>query len=903
MVVQAFLVGVAIRYKRGSRGPRNIPAMVVVFWLLVGLALVAGLRHYILELDWQGAFLIALKQAVNDILNALIAALALHYLPLRRWAGLTVHSEQQSFVELQTNLFAAFAFMPALVVITLLSRAEVISLDATVKSRLGIRSTAISLNLNRWIDEHLEISQALASQAAQRKNLSSTELHRDLRYFSNASPSIAAVRIVDASGQVVQSSDMPFGAKGADLSSREWFQRLRSDRKPVVALIPKGLVLPEPLVVFVAPVLGGEGENDSLRGGVVLTYKVSSFRQMFAAEVMEDEMRATLVDSHDGVIVSSDSSILPGKEFTKQRGGMVVERMGEVYRWQPEGVKSNLQAWAASSYARQVPIGNSGWSLILEVPLKSYSVVLQKNILNGFITIFLLALGAFLIGRVVGRRIVKPLHELSMETTRLAKSVSRDDHSNLHYYGLSEVDSLVDNFRDMGVSLRKSYRELMEIRSDLELRVQARTADLTHQTEELQRAKDEAESSSRAKSDFLSSMSHEMRTPMNAILGFSQYLEIEDLSEAHKNSVREIYKAGVHLLALIDQVLDLAKIESGSFDLSLEPIEVRSVVDECLTLVEPLADKRAIHIDYSGWDGAAVRADRVRLKQALLNLISNAIKYNREGGSVRLSVVARNAGYLQILVRDTGVGIDAEKLTGLFQAFNRLGAENSAIEGTGIGLTITRRIVEMMGGTVDVESEVGLGSTFWIELPQEAIAVRSERPAQVGAGDVLKPSDGGAQHTVLYIEDNPTNLRLVTQILGRRKHIHLLTAHTPQLGIELALTRRPELILLDINMPGMDGYQVLKRFQAEEKLRSIPVVAITANAMPRDIERGMEAGFTDYLTKPINMARFDAVLDQLLSGDALSKYDVLNPSGVDSEPPNKKVSTFVKTDGSNWETF
>jgi CheY-like chemotaxis protein/anti-sigma regulatory factor (Ser/Thr protein kinase) len=265
-----------------------------------------------------------------------------------------------------------------------------------------------------------------------------------------------------------------------------------------------------------------------------------------------------------------------------------------------------------------------------------------------------------------------------------------------------------------------------------------------------------------------------------------------------------------------------------------------------------------------------VRADRTRLKQVLLNLLSNAIKYNREGGSVRLEVLPQNAERLHIRVTDSGPGIPAERLAELFEPFNRLDAENSAIEGTGIGLTITRRIVEMMGGTVEVESEVGVGSTFWIELPLESAPEFDDAHHPPGTTTHSVPAlrMDEAQHLVLYIEDNPSNLRLVAQILGRRPHIHLITAHTPGLGIELALARQPELILLDINMPDMDGYQVLEILKADAATKSIPVIAVTANAMPRDIERGKAAGFADYLTKPLDVKQFHQVIGRSLGVDA-----------------------------------
>ncbi len=383
---------------------------------------------------------------------------------------------------------------------------------------------------------------------------------------------------------------------------------------------------------------------------------------------------------------------------------------------------------------------------------------------------------------------------------------------------------------------------------------------------ELVAAREAADRANQAKSDFLSSMSHELRTPMNAIIGFAQMLEYDsEMTTDQHDNVHEILKAGRHLLDLINEVLDLAKIESGRIELSMEGVDLTALGEDCQQLIQPIADKAGIRLEIELSADSVVFADRVRLKQVLLNLLSNAIKYNRPGGSVRFTATAATAatsGHLRLAVTDTGPGIAPERIGDLFQPFNRLGAEASEVEGTGIGLTITRRLVDMMGGEMGVESEVGVGSTFWLEL---AVG----QTANVGAGKTAAESiniNASAQREakVLAIDDNPANLKLIAQVMGMREHVHLISAHTPELGIELALAHRPDLILLDINMPGMDGYQVLKVFQASAELRHIPVVAITANAMPRDIERGKVAGFTDYLTKPLDIGHFLQVADALL---------------------------------------
>jgi PAS domain S-box-containing protein len=402
----------------------------------------------------------------------------------------------------------------------------------------------------------------------------------------------------------------------------------------------------------------------------------------------------------------------------------------------------------------------------------------------------------------------------------------------------------------------------------LEKRVAERTEDLRRQGEDLIAAKEDAERASNAKSQFLSSMSHELRTPLNAILGFSQVLEMDTrLSKDQLESISEIHYAGRHLLDLINEVLDLARIESGKTDLSLEGLDLRLVVMECLALAAPMATKYGVGLPASDPDAPPiyVRADRTRLRQIVLNLISNAVKYNRKGGTVGIECSTTPDGQIRLSVRDTGRGIANERFAELFEPFNRLGAESSDVEGTGIGLTIVKRLVEMMSGSIGVESEPGQGSTFWIDLPPDKPDPAKE--SQAGAtnpGATTRHTPAGSQRTVLYIEDNKANLLLVESILARRPNYTLIGALLPEQGIELAHQRRPDLILLDINLPGMSGYDVLQKLGSSENTRDIPVIAVTADAMSRDVKRGKESGFKDYLKKPINVAGFLDVVDHWL---------------------------------------
>ena len=384
----------------------------------------------------------------------------------------------------------------------------------------------------------------------------------------------------------------------------------------------------------------------------------------------------------------------------------------------------------------------------------------------------------------------------------------------------------------------------------------------------LRRSKEEAEKANRAKSEFLSRMSHELRTPLNAILGFAQLLEMSALDRDKREAVAQILKAGQHLLGLINEVLEISRIEAGRLSFSPEAVLITSAVQETLDLLSPMASRRDIELrDEMPKDHRRhVLADQQRLKQILLNVISNAIKYNCDGGTVTISAEEIDGVRLKVKVRDTGPGIKPDSLAKLFTPFERLGAEQTGVEGTGLGLALSKRLLEVMGGAIGVENNPDRGATFWMELPlvQDPVAqLQSELPAVPA---LAEPARQQRQRIVLYVEDNLSNITLIEHIIVHRPQVKLVAAMQGRLGLDLAREHRPDLILLDLHLPDISGEEVLHGIRQQPELANTPVIVISADATRGRIERLLGMGVLDYLPKPLDIKRFLQLLDTCLSG-------------------------------------
>ncbi|HUJ23010.1 MAG TPA: ATP-binding protein [Bryobacteraceae bacterium] len=440
------------------------------------------------------------------------------------------------------------------------------------------------------------------------------------------------------------------------------------------------------------------------------------------------------------------------------------------------------------------------------------------------------------------------------------------------YLILEIYDSLIRNSSGEVTGLRAVMLDV----TDRRLAEQLLANEVTERerlTVALRRSKEEADKANRAKSEFLSRMSHELRTPLNAILGFAQLLEMSALDRDKREAVAQILKAGQHLLGLINEVLEISRIESGRLSISPEAVLISSAVRETLDLLTPMAARRNILVCDEIGKGRLhhVMADQQRLKQVLLNLISNAIKYNCEAGTVTISAEEHEGSRLRVKVRDTGPGIKTDSLSKLFTPFERLGAEQTGVEGTGLGLALSKRLLEMMGGSIGVENNPDRGATFWMELPLAPDPVSQVRTQMDSISASPSPAGQQRERIVLYVEDNLSNITLIEHIIVHRPHVKLVAAMQGRLGLDLAREHRPELILLDLHLPDISGEEVLQGLRQHPDLQHIPVIVISADATRGRIERLLSMGVVDYLPKPLDVKKFLQLLDTALNEEDHSK--------------------------------
>ena len=647
--------------------------------------------------------------------------------------------------------------------------------------------------------------------------------------------------------------------------------------------------------------------------GAMVAYDLRAYHKSWLADV---DAQAALVARTVAPALSFDDARVARENLgmlrlqPKVHAAAVYTTRGAVFaRYLAEGATDDFPALPGSEgatvdgrrlvvFRRIVEHGQILGTVYLRADYEIYDRLLNYAVIGLGVAALTMLIAALLSARLA-RLVLRPVFAVGAAARDV---VERQDYSGrVEQHDDGELGALVEAFNDMmseverrtaelEVSNREKAREVEERRAaqqdvvrlneQLEQRVRERTAALERSNAELALASHAAEAANRAKSEFLSNMSHELRTPLNAIIGFGQMLSVSDPAtlplDRHKAFLEHIVKAGHHLLSLINDILNLAQIEAGKMTLSIEPIRLAEVLEECRSLIQPLAERRKVRLLFPEASSMMVRADRTRLKQVLLNLLSNAVKYNRESGSVVVDTIPMPPDRLRLSVQDTGMGMRPEQLKSLFQPFNRLGQEGGPEEGTGIGLVVTRRLAQMMGGTLGVSSTPGAGSVFWVDLP----TLPADDPVTVPQALLAeeRPRQERRQTTVLCVEDNPASVDLIQALLMARPDVRLLTADNGQRGVELARQQLPDVILMDNNMPVLSGTEAQAMLRSDPRTSHIPVIAISANAMPDAVEKGLAAGFFRYLTKPLDLHALGQALDEALDLAARRQRGEIGPS-------------------------
>ena len=868
---EAVFIGLLLR-----RQSQNLLLLDGIYWLCIGMPLVWLFYGGVMQMPTTAVWLILLKQPVNGLFNALIASLLIAHLPLHKWANRPQLNTAFSLRQTLINFLVAFVFFPVLIVLVLDSQRVFNLMETDIQANLSNLSSVITAELQFWSQSHHQILKELAQVAIESQLKPSSALQQSTILVHRSFPDFRNIYIIDRDRQLLFA--YPSWVTEENIARECTFSGQDSFQASQVSglNVNEGKGLSNILELNVPIVVG-----QTYFGCVVGEIALENLNRLLKATVRGQDVQITVVDRNNNVLASTVETRVNTGNFDLRQEGQIRPLSPTIFQQLPNTPNlSAMSRWQKSIYVHQQSLSdNLPWDLILEVPALPHIKFLQELYLNHLAVMLIVGCLGIILATILGQRLVRPLRELSLATNDLPHKLWEGVAIDLPSSSIAEIESLTDNFQLMTNTLKQNFSKLKQSKQLLERRVEERTIELTH-------AKEAAEASDRAKSIFIAHMSHELRTPLNGILGFTQILQKDSsLNSKQHDSINTIHQCGSHLLDLINDILYLAKSEAGKMELHLTNFNFISFLKDIISIVSLRAEQKGIAFDYQLQSSlpAIVRCDKTRLRQVLLNILGNAVKFTTTGGVIfKVSYgedkgdkvdrvdISQSPNYkIHFQVEDTGVGIPADELENIFLPFQQAVVGQFAHEGTGLGLAISQNIVQQMGGKIRVSSEPGTGSVFYFELELPKV-IQNHENIKISERRVI--GFKGKKHKILVADDQPNNRSFLIKVL-RPLGFEVREATNGEDCLQQARQNCPDLILIDLVMPVLDGFETSRRIRKDPNFKEIVIIATSASSFTEDRFLSYQAGCNSFLPKPICFEKLLEILEVHLELEWIYEQD------------------------------